>query len=73
MAVTNKQVVKAMMALCDIVEETAREAGPMGIPSGHLYAALSSAGISLDNYQKMLAAMEKVGRIQVSGHVITAK
>lgn len=66
---TTAEVVRA---IADIIEETAREAGPLGAPSGHIYAALSATGLSLDTYQVILGVMERTGRIRVSGHVITA-
>lgn len=71
MALTEQQA-EAIRKLADIIEETAREAGPMGAPSGVVYAALMGVGITLDTYQSMLGIMEQQGRITVSSDLIKA-
>jgi hypothetical protein len=69
---TNEQAIKAITALANIIEATAREAGPMGAPSGMVYMAVNGAGINLDTYQFVLDAMVKAGRITVGGDCIKA-
>lgn len=46
-----------------IIEETIGEAGPAGLPSGHLYAALMTQGCTLPVYQAIIGALESEGRI----------
>ena len=67
---TNADAIRAIRALSDIIEETARESMPMGAPSGIIYAALMSHGVSLEVYQQILAAMQAAGRITVAGDLI---
>lgn len=69
---TNAETIKAMLQVCDIIEETAREAGPLGAPSGMVYMALNSKGCSLDTYNTIIQAMTSAGRITVSGDCIHA-
>ena len=69
---TLEQQIQAVHALADIIEETAREAGPMGAPSGVIYAALMGVGITLDQYQAILGVMQRAGRITVSSDCIRA-
>jgi hypothetical protein len=66
------RIIGAIRAAADLIEETAREAGPMGIPSALVYAALSSAGMNLDTYTQILGAMELYGRIRREGDLIYA-
>lgn len=68
----NGEVVRALQALAEMIEEAAREAGPMGVPSGVVFLALQSAGVSLATYQALLAALERAGRVRVSGDLVQA-
>ena len=67
-----EQAVQAVRQIATIIEETAGEAGPLGAPSGVVYAALMSVGISLDMYQAILDRMVQAGRVTLSGDVIKA-
>jgi hypothetical protein len=64
--------IQAIREIANIIEETAREAGALGVPSGVVYAALMGVGINLDTYQALLASMEQAGRIKLSGDLIRA-
>ncbi len=72
MSVTNQQVIEAIRAIAAIVVETVNEAGPQGIPSGHMYAALATTGMNLDNYQALIHTLAHNGQIQVFGNVLKA-
>lgn len=72
MTANGQQAVRAIQALAAIIEETAREAGPLGAPSGVVYMALNGVGVSLDTYQALLAALGRAGRIQVRGDLVRA-
>lgn len=67
-----ESVRKAVAAVADIIEDAARESSPMGIPSGHLYAALMGTGMSLASYQTIIELMVAEGRIIASGDTIKA-
>ena len=69
---TTERVAGAIRVLADIIEETARESGPMGAASGIVYMALNGAGVNLETYQAILGTMERAGRIKVSGDLIRA-
>ena len=69
---TGQQAVQAVTEIANIIEETAREAGPLGVPSGIVYSALMNVGIDLSTYQAILSAMVDAGRITVSADLIKA-
>lgn len=56
--------------LIEAITETVREAGAFGAPSGHVYAAFSSIGCSLDTYEILLHLAVKTGKIKKKGHVL---
>lgn len=58
--------------LADAIEETAREMGDFGAPSGIIYAGLMSLGLTLDTYQGILQAMVAAGRITIDADCIKA-
>ncbi len=69
MASQKELMVSAMMVL-KAVAEAIRDA--KGMPSGTLYAALSSKGCSLDQYEKIIGMMERSGLIRRDGnHYLT--
>lgn len=59
--------IKAVQALAAVIEETVNESGPWGAPSGVMYAALMSKGVSLQVYQQITGMLVKMGRIRQSG------
>lgn len=67
-AFTSEQV-EAAAKLMAVVVDTIRDAGE--IPSGHLYAALMSAGCTLSTYEQLIGVLERRGLIEVDpSHVI---
>ncbi len=70
MTPAQKAEVQLWQLIINIVEEAVKEAGPNGVPSGHLYAALQSK-LSLGAYQQVLAMMVKLERVTLSNHVVT--
>ena len=66
------QAIRGMSRLLDAVVETIHAAGPAGIPSGHIYAGLTSHGCTLDQWEAMETALVMVGRIRKRGDVLTA-
>lgn len=65
-------VVAVLKAIGDTIIESAKDAGPMGIPSGHVYAILMGFNLSLSTYQSILAGLEKAGKIRVRNNCIHA-
>ena len=62
-----EQLIKLIV---DLILDTARDAMPLGAPSGVVYAALSSYGLSLTVYNQILATMQQEGVIVVENNCI---
>jgi hypothetical protein len=58
--------------LKQIILECVQIAGPEGIPSGHLYAALTTKGVHLDVYETILESLISEGKIKRSHHLLTS-
>lgn len=71
MAMTPEQA-RAVVALAEVIEGTVNDSGPMGAPSGVIYAALMAHGVTLDVYQGIVGTLVRMGRIQQSGDVFYA-
>ena len=54
-----------------IVETLADKTDGTGLPSGHMYAALMGL-VGLSEFQGIIAGLEHVGLVNVSGHYVTA-
>lgn len=63
-------IAEVLKLAVDCILDAAREAGPMGAPSGVVYAALSAHGMTLNVYQQIIDALVNAGRITVSNHCI---
>ena len=68
---TEQELAKVIRLAMDAIEDAAREAMPIGAPSGVVFAALSAHGMTLSVYQQIIRAMEQAGRIRVSNNLIT--
>lgn len=53
--------------LCDAIVDACKAAGPMGAPSGVIYAALMGHGISLNQYQQLMSGLVRVGKLRQDG------
>jgi hypothetical protein len=71
-AKTAEKAMKMMVALSKVVEETVIEAGPDGAPSGPVYAALMTVGVTLPVYESIVDALIGLGKIRRSNHVLYA-
>lgn len=61
----------ALLALIKIIQETVHEAGPRGVPEGHLYAALMTIpNFRVDHLNMILDVLEKTGKITRSNYVV---
>jgi hypothetical protein len=58
--------------LCNIIVETVKETGSVGAPSGIMYAAVMNVGMRLEQYELIMAALVKDGRLRKRGHVYYA-
>jgi len=66
----NEAQKQAVLAAIGIIVETVEEMGELGAPEGPMYAALMGAGISLDQFNQLVALAVKTGKIRKSGHVL---
>ncbi len=62
---------KSQAIALSILETLAEKTDGTGIPSGHMYAVLMDL-VGLDQFQRILAGLERVGLVNVSGHYVTA-
>lgn len=69
MDTTTQQHVTAMLNFIRLVGEAIYEAGPAGIPSGHLYAMLVGK-VSLDTYQYAIGILKDAGVVTEQSHLL---
>ena len=60
---------QAIKAIADAIVEAVRAGGPTGAPGGVIYAALMAHGISLEQYEQIMEALVRVGRLRRSGQL----
>lgn len=66
----NANITEILKLAVDCILDAARKAGPMGAPSGVVYAALSAHGMTLNVYQQIIDYLVSAGRITVENHCI---
>lgn len=49
------------------VVESVNSAGPLGAPGGHLYAALMSQGCTLNQFESLMSALIRAGKVTKQG------
>lgn len=64
------EILKAIAVIATAIEEAVKEAGPMGAPSGVIYAAVMATGISLDMYNAIIKAMINEKKITQKGYLL---
>jgi hypothetical protein len=64
--------VEKMATLCAIIVEAVKDMGPMGAPSGPMYAVLMSTGMTLDQYETIMAGLVSAGKLKRRGYVYYA-
>lgn len=63
----------ALRAIVDAVVDAVRAAGPLGAPGGHLYAALMAQGCTLSQFESLMGALVRTGKVTRRGecyHVV---
>lgn len=62
------QQAAALRAIADAIIETVKAADPIiGAPGGHLYAALMSVGCTLHQFEQIMSALVRVGKLTKRG------
>jgi hypothetical protein len=66
--------VKALSALVDVIMSAVRESGSIGIPEGHLYAAIGSTipNFRVDHLNLILNGLEEAGKVSRRAFVVRA-
>jgi hypothetical protein len=67
---TEKQ--KAVWMILETIIDSVREAGSLGAPGGVLYAALMAHGCTLEQFEAIMAALVRTGRLRKSGQLYYA-
>lgn len=62
-----KQHFLAYLDLIDAVIDAVKQAGPQGAPAGPMYAAMMTGGVTLEQFEKMMALIVTAGRLRKSG------
>ena len=63
---TAKQLLKA---IADAIITSVAAAGPMGCPSGTIYAALMTQGCTLEQYEAIMAGLVQAGMLTKKSHL----
>jgi hypothetical protein len=63
--------IQALRAIAASIQEAIEVAGPNGAPGGILYAALMSAGCSLNQFQQIMSGLERAGYVARDGECYT--
>jgi hypothetical protein len=56
--------IKVLRVLATAVLDTVAEAGPAGAPSGPMYLALNQRGLSLADYEALMALLVRAGLLR---------
>lgn len=63
------QIQAAVKALCDAIISSVESAGSHGAPGGHLYAALMQYGFSLEQFERIMGTLVRIGEIEKRGQL----
>lgn len=68
MSVTKEQAAASMRRVILAIVQIIEECGPQGTPSGVLYAALMTYGMSLEVFEGIMGAIVRAGIATKRGH-----
>lgn len=63
------QQIKVLRMVAEAIIDSVAECGHKGAPGGHLYAALMSTGMSLHQFEQIMATLVSNGYLRQDGHV----
>lgn len=67
MSALNREQLTALGAVLGAIRGTIAECGPMGAPGGVLYAALMGHGCTLSQFESIMGALVRSGRVRKVG------
>ena len=71
--ITNEQKSEMVKTLLDAVVNAVSYYGKMGAPGGHLYAALMVHGFTLNQFENLMDALVRIGKLRRSGNLYFAE
>jgi hypothetical protein len=72
MSQLNPQQAQALKLIVDATVDAVKAAGDLGAPGGVLYAALMAQGCSLSQFESLMGALVKLGKVRRSGELYFA-
>ena len=72
-AVRTEQAAKALRLIEDALVESVQAAGALGAPGGILYAALMTHGFTLEQFERIMGYLVKLGKLEKRGDLYFAK
>ncbi len=72
MSTLNPSQARALQLVVKAVLDAVKEMGPQGAPAGPLYAALMSQGCTLNQFQSLMGALERAGKVRRDGDLYFA-
>ena len=63
------QQARALRLIVDVVVDAVKAAGDHGAPGGVIYAALMGQGCSLSQYESLMGALVRAGKLRRSGEL----
>ena len=69
---TSEQKTTAVKVLCDSIVESVAASGNQGAPGGHLYAALMTYGISMEQFESIMGTLVRIGQLRKQGELYFA-
>jgi hypothetical protein len=68
----NPNQARALALVVEAVVEAVKAAGPNGAPGGTLYAALMSQGCTLSQFESLMGALVRLGKVRREGELYFA-
>jgi hypothetical protein len=65
----NESQKKALAMIVAAVVDAVKAAGPSGAPGGVLYAALMAQGCTMSQFESLMGALVRAGKLTQSGHL----
>lgn len=66
---TDPQKAEILRTVRSLLVEAVRAGGPQGTPGGTLYAALMTAGATLEQYETIMTGLVRAGKLRKSGEL----
>jgi hypothetical protein len=67
-----RQQAQALQRIGGAIIEACDAAQPFGAPGGHLYAALMSQGCTLEQFEQIMAGLQRAGMVEREGECYRA-